>query len=189
MAIKSKIERIGRILPEAPEKPGLTGIASHGAWQDATNPSYGAETMSGPLYVKSDGIIDVYPATAFVPGVVLLTDNVTQIPQGQNYTAVPTAAAIRKYVTDVVGKQEIEIDVPVATTADLGGIIVGENFNITSAGLLTIKAANETTRGGVMLAPSIEEEELGVPTASMVKSYVDGQLEEIRNRLAYLEGS
>lgn len=194
-AIVNQIGLIGNISTSNPEKPSLTGISRSGAWEDATNPSSGAGTMSGPLYVKSDGIIDVYPATAIVPGVVLLTGDVTQVPQGQNYEVVPTADAVQKYVTAAVGKQEIVVNVPIATRSQLGGIVVGESFNIdASTGLLSVKAADTSTRGTVTLASDIAAG-AGVPTAVMVKSYVDDHmaqvdsaLEEIRNQLDSLEG-
>lgn len=195
LAISNQIESIGKISTSNPGKPSLTGIATKGAWEDANNPSSGAGTMSGPLYVKSDGIIDVYPATTIVPGVVLLTSDVTQVTQGQNYTAVPTADAVQKYVASAVGNQEITVNVPIATRSQLGGIVVGESFNIdTNTGLLSVKAADTSTRGAVVLASSIDSG-AGVTTAIMVKSYVDDQvgqidsaLEEIRNQLDYLEG-
>ena len=181
IAIRDQIELIGKISTSNPEKPSLTGIAKKGAWEDATNPSSTAGTMSGPLYVRSEGgVIDVYPATTIVPGVVLLTSDVAQITQGQNYAVVPTADAVKRYVTSEVGKQELDVNVPIATRSQLGGIVVGESFNIdTSTGLLSVKAADEATRGAVVLASNISG--VGVPTARMVKEYVDAQV-------AYLEG-
>ncbi len=195
IAIREQIELIGKISTSNPEKPSLTGISISGAWHDTTNPSTLAGPTSGPLYVKSDGVIDVYPATTIVPGVVLLTSDVTQAVQGQNYAAVPTTEAIQKYVTAMVGRQEIDVNMPIATKAQLGGIVVGEGFNIdTNTGLLSIKAADEATRGGVVMASNISSG-TGVTTAVMVKAYVDdhieqidGALEEIRNQLDYLEG-
>lgn len=195
IAIREQIELIGKISTSNPEKPSLTGVSKNGAWHDETNPSTLAGPTAGPLYVKSDGVIDVYPATTIVPGVVLLTSDVTQVAQGQNYTAVPTAEAVQAYVTSVVGRQEIDVNMPIATRAQLGGIVVGESFNIdANTGLLSIKAADTATRGGVVLASSIGSG-VGVTTAIMVKSYVDdrvtqidGAIEEIRNQLDYLEG-
>ncbi len=195
IAIRDQIELIGKISTSNPEKPSLTGIAKKGAWDDTTNPSATAGSNSGPLYVKSDGVIDAYPATTIVPGVVLLTNDVTQAPQGQNYTAVPTTDAVQKYVTTMVGRQEIDINMPIATRAQLGGIVVGASFNIdANTGLLTIKAADEATRGGVVLASSIDSG-VGVTTAIMVKAYVDDRIEqidgaiaEIRTQLDFLEG-
>lgn len=194
LAISNQIESIGKISTLNPGKPSLTGIATKGAWEDANNPSSGAGTMSGPLYVKSDGIIDVYPATTTVPGVVLLTSDVTQITQGQNYAVVPTADAVKRHVADVVGKQELVVNVPIATRAQLGGIVVGEGLNIDdNTGLLSVKYADAFTRGAVVLATGIAAE-AGVPTAIMVKSYVDDHiaqvdsaLEEIRSQLDSLE--
>jgi hypothetical protein len=195
IAIRDQIDLIGKISTSNPEKPSLTGIAKKGAWDATTNPSTTAGPNSGPLYVKSDGVIDAYPATTIVPGVVLLTNDVTQAPQGQNYTAVPTTDAVQKYVTNMVGRQEIDINMPIATRAQLGGIVVGASFNIdANTGLLTIKAADEATRGGVVLASSIDSG-VGVTTAIMVKAYVDDRIEqidgaiaEIRTQLDFLEG-
>lgn len=198
LALDNAIKGIGNVTTEAPTKPGLVSVAVKGAWEDTSNPSAGAGTLSGPIYVKdnSTGAIDVYPATAYVPGVVLLLKDASKIAsltRGSNYETVPTVDAMVAYVTDMTGKQELEINMPPATRGDLGGVVIGSGLNVDTTGLISVKQADQATLGGVVLASSINSG-VGVPTAVMVKSYVtnevsrvDDSVEELRRQLEYLE--
>ena len=181
-ALNTVSSSIGNLTPEAYTRPGLVCVAAHGAWNDTSNPSLFAPTLSGPIYVKTDqGALDVYPATFKTPGVVLTTSDVNTYTSGQNYETVPTASAVKTYVAAAISDVRGEIpdgSMPVATTGSLGGVIVGSGLRVTAQGLLSLKEASSETRGGVLIAADMGT--AGVPYATTVKQYAD----DIESRLS-----
>lgn len=88
------------------------------------------------------------------------------------------AVKVRAYNNDETGKINVEsfrdaasggtgggYTLPAATTSQLGGVIVGDNLSVTSAGKISVADASTTTKGVVQIGDGLSLDEDGKLTA------------------------
>lgn len=174
-AVHDGIEGIGTATDE---KAGLVYPWVQGAWQDGENPTTGV-TRKGALYMREAvGAMDVYPAAATQPGVVMVAADVTESPVAGFYPTVPTASAVKSFVAASVKKgiSDLSVVAPLATYAKPGAVLPGNTLSYdANTGLLDVPSATESSAGIINIATSIADGIMAVsavPTVSAVITYV-----------------
>lgn len=176
-------------------KSGLVRPNRDGCWGDANSPSTGLSNV-GPLYLRDgQGMLDIYPASSTVPGVVLC---VTNIPSGSsslsyNYPSVPTVDAVRTFVNNSVANMVVTIELPYPSSTEAGAVLPDSSlFTVDyDTGFLTINDASSSKRGVVLLAASISDStttyDTSVPTVGQIKTYVTSKLSALTSQISSLQ--
>lgn len=113
--------------------------------------SVGPGTVSRPTEAESD------IATVLVTPIG--TSRIVQTwlePSGKVFTRTATSAG-----TGFTDWQAPELEVPIATNVDVGGVIVGETLSIDIDGTLDVGVATSTSLGGVIAGPTLTVDPAG----------------------------
>ena len=148
----------------------------------------------GPLFFRDNqGGIDIYPAGAKVPGVVLTSDvvpeNASDIPVNTAYPVLPTLRAAKTYIDNKLTTVKVAVDMEPASKVKAGAVLPADTaFIITEDGTLTIKDALPGTRGLAKIASEVRPEQDNlIPDVGLLREYATSLLLPIRSTISDMQ--
>lgn len=110
------------------------------------------DAVAGAVYINDDELLEVRDATESLPGIVVLDSAVTDTEE-----KVPTSHAVKEFVEDYVelAIANKKFNIPIASKADLGAVIVGQYLTVDSTGTIDVPIASSTAPGIVTQSDTI----------------------------------
>lgn len=133
------------------------------------------DSVNTNLIIQSDGLLNVKQADKDTKGVVLVTDDIDNAVSTS--LTVPTAYAVKKEFEQVAKQQTI------ATTSQLGSIIVGQGLQVDSSGKVSVQfnlASHTNNQPGIVYTTNVvQQNSQYVPTSQAVYKFVNDSIAKI----------
>lgn len=175
-----------------PLQAGIVRPYVEGVWSGAYIRPTGDNV--GPLFFRDNqGGIDIYPAGANVPGVVLAADTVPEnsadIPVNTAYPILPTLRAAKTYIDNKLTTVKVAVAMEPASKVKAGAVLPADNaFIVTDDGTLTIKDALPGTRGLAKIASEVRPDQDNlIPDVGLLREYATGLLLPIRATISNMQ--
>jgi hypothetical protein len=175
-----------------PLQAGIVRPYVEGVWSGAYIRPTGDNV--GPLFFRDNqGGIDIYPAGANVPGVVLAADTVPEnsadIPVNTAYPILPTLRAAKTYIDNKLTTVKVAVAMEPASKVKAGAVLPADNaFIVTDDGTLTIKDALPGTRGLARIASEVRPDQDNlIPDVGLLREYATGLLLPIRATISNMQ--